>query len=103
MWAAFLFFFWESTNAKVNGPTRPINIVKIIAILPTLERLGVIPKERPTVPKADVTSKSTVSKSAFSVSESIDIIMKTRNAAEVVIAQAFAITSLGKVRPSKTT
>jgi len=83
------YFFWESTKAKVNGPTRPINIVKIIAILPTLVSVGVIPKVRPTVPKADVTSKSMVKKSAFSVSESIDIMIKIKTMAVDVIAQAF--------------
>ena len=41
----------------VKGPTLPMNIVTIITNLPATESVGVIPVDRPTVAKADMTSK----------------------------------------------
>lgn len=47
---------------RVRGPTLPINIVIIIITFEIGYRKGVIPLERPTVPKAENTSKRSASK-----------------------------------------
>jgi len=44
-------------KAKVKGPTRPANIIRIIAIFCMSFILAVIPMDRPTVPNADTVSK----------------------------------------------
>jgi hypothetical protein len=45
-------------DAIVSGPRRPIYIIKIEISLLVTQRLGVIPVDSPTVPKALVISKS---------------------------------------------
>ena len=45
-----------SAMETVSGPTRPINIVRIIRIFENTFKEGVIPVDSPTVPKADTTS-----------------------------------------------
>ena len=53
-------------NATATGPIRPINIRNIITIFPRFVKSGVIPIDKPTVPKAENVSKAIVKKSAFS-------------------------------------
>ena len=43
-------------EATVSGPTLPMYIIKIKTILLAPANLGVIPVDKPTVPKAEVTS-----------------------------------------------
>ena len=50
--------FWLSANAKVSVPILPINIQIIITIFPTMDRLGVIPVESPTVENAETVSNT---------------------------------------------
>src|SRR5262249_11168098 len=57
-------------NASVSGPTRPTNIVAMITALPVTLRLGVTPRESPTVPSALMTSKARTSNGASSVTSS---------------------------------
>ena len=45
---------------KVSGPILPINITMLIINLPQVVRNPVIPKDKPTVPPADITSKKIV-------------------------------------------
>lgn len=45
---------------KLNTPTRPTNIVRIMVILPTKLSSGVRFKLKPTVLKAEITSKNKV-------------------------------------------
>jgi hypothetical protein len=45
-------------EAIVKGPKRPINIVKIIMVLLATLKFGVIPVDKPTVPKADTVSNN---------------------------------------------
>ena len=45
-------------NARVSVPIRPMYMVKIIINLPAILRLEVIPVDKPTVPKAEISSKS---------------------------------------------
>ena len=53
------------------GPSLPINIVTMIRILPVTLSDGVIPMERPVVPKADDTSNKILRNGApFSVTVS---------------------------------
>ena len=42
---------------RVSGPIRPENISIETQNFPAAERNGVIPKLRPTVPEAEITSK----------------------------------------------
>jgi len=58
--------------AKVRGPTLPRNMVKISNALLMLCNPGVIPVDKPTVPKAEVTSYSTLIKLIFSTSDDND-------------------------------
>ena len=50
--------FWLSANAKVSVPILPINIQIIITIFPTMDMLGVIPVESPTVENAETVSNT---------------------------------------------
>ena len=43
-------------KTKVKGPIRPVNIKSDTATFPATVKKGVIPKLRPTVPDADITS-----------------------------------------------
>ena len=63
--------------ASVSGPRRPTNIITMMRTLPTGEKKAerltgapFSPMLRPTVPKADVVSKSVFSRSRPSVSSS---------------------------------
>ena len=56
------------------GPTRPIIIKTIINNFPTVLRLEVIPADNPTVPNAEVASKSIFIKLKFSVIARISVI-----------------------------
>ena len=47
-----------NANAKVSVPILPINIQIIITIFPTMDRLGVIPVESPTVENAETVSNA---------------------------------------------
>ena len=40
-----------------SGPARPINMMNVIISLPSVDNFGVTPVDKPTVPKADITSK----------------------------------------------
>ena len=44
--------------SKVNAPSLPINMTEMITSLPAVQSSGVMPVERPTVPKAETTSKN---------------------------------------------
>lgn len=69
-----------SAKSIVNDPTLPMNIVKIINILPILLIDEVIPNDKPTVPKAETVSNSIVKKScAGSVSDNIIVPLITTN------------------------
>ncbi len=50
---------------SVTAPSLPINITRIITILPAILSSGVMPVDRPTVPKAETTSKKQLYKAAF--------------------------------------
>ena len=50
--------FRLNANAKVIVPILPINIQIIITIFPTMDRLGVIPVESPTVENAETVSNA---------------------------------------------
>ena len=71
-----------TASARVSGPILPISIVSVISNFPTTLRLCVMPVVRPTVPNAEVVSKSTLIKElpsmqdAFSVMERIMAMQK---------------------------
>lgn len=46
-------------KANVNDPTRPINMKVIIIIFPAEDKSAVIPRDKPTVLNADISSKIT--------------------------------------------
>ena len=48
----------DIAKARVSGPVRPINMVSMMIIFPAGLRKGVIPVDKPTVPNADMSSKS---------------------------------------------
>ena len=50
--------FRLNANARVSVPILPINIQIIITIFPTMDRLGVIPVESPTVENAETVSNA---------------------------------------------
>src|SRR5665648_141735 len=79
--------------AKVRGPTLPKNMVTTSKSLLMLCRDGVIPVDKPTVPKADVTSYRTLTKSIFSTSIIIIVIIKIRTMLKLAIEMALLITS----------
>ena len=54
-------------SARVIGPTRPANIMKMSQALPGLLKNGVIPVLNPTVPNAEVTSNNIAKKLTCSV------------------------------------
>jgi hypothetical protein len=66
-------------SANVRVPILPIYIVRIIIDLPAKLREDVIPVDNPTVPKADISSKSKLRKLfSGSVMESIKVEMNIR-------------------------
>ena len=70
-------------------PTRPINISTIRIALLAVERKGVIPAERPTVPNALVVSNTTFIKLSFSI-----IIMATEAASIRMMAVSVRVRAL---------
>ena len=48
-------------SAKVNGPTRPINMPKMMSNFPMTVSPGRMPVDKPTVPKAEMVSNNKAS------------------------------------------
>jgi len=65
--------FDQIARPNVRTPNRPINIKRIIVILPTALKSPVIPMLIPTVPRAEATSKIIFSKSKSSENVRIKI------------------------------
>ena len=59
--------------AKVSGPNRPINIMKMITNSPGSDKLPVKPRDNPTVPSAETASNIMSNIDAFSVSNSVNM------------------------------
>ena len=85
-----------NAKAKVNVPTRPINIETIKTILPPRDTVGVMPVLNPTVQKA-LTSSKAKSNNAFSGSNSVNKKIPTRilTAENKNMAKALFINSQG--------
>lgn len=49
--------------AIVMGPTLPANIISTMTTFESVDNVGVIPQERPTVAKAETVSNNTAMKS----------------------------------------
>ena len=82
-------------KAKVKGPTRPANIVKIMSIRPIGDNSGVNPIERPTVANAEVASNKIIKKSLpLSVMVSRMVMIETMNNPMNVTDNALNIVSL---------
>ena len=83
------FFGLASVNAIVRGPTRPINIIIMITALPApAVKSGVSPIDRPTVPKAENTSKTIFKNGAFSVIVNINNANSTNKKLITMMAKA---------------
>ena len=68
----FCLYFLAKTNTIVNGPIRPIYINIIMTIFPNTVNVGVNEADKPTVPKAEKTSKIKSIKSAPSFIDKIN-------------------------------
>ena len=55
----------SAAKIRVNPPTRPKNIRIIRMILEIIPRVGVSPRESPTVPMAELVSKRAIDKRNF--------------------------------------
>lgn len=51
-------FSCSAAKTNVSPPTRPRNIKQIKMILERIPKVGVIPKDKPTVPMAELVSNS---------------------------------------------
>ncbi|GAI26531.1 unnamed protein product, partial [marine sediment metagenome] len=91
--------FWRlKAYNRVNGPILPMYMVRIITILPTPLNFDVIPRESPTVLKAEKTSKSASLMLATGwVSKRIKEERKMMHIAKVTTVNAFMTDSKGKV------
>lgn len=82
--------------AMVNGPKRPINIVNIRMSLLKEDNSVVMPVDKPTVPKADTTSKSTcINEYSGSIILIKNVSTHIKESAKNVIMNAFVTTSCG--------
>src|SRR5665648_870438 len=79
--------------AKVRGPTLPKNMVKTSKSLLMLCRYGVIPVDKPTVPKAEVTSYRTLTKLIFSTLIIIIVTINIMTMLKLAIEMALLTTS----------
>lgn len=59
-------------------PIRPMNIRRMMTLLPIVLKSGVMPIDKPVVPKAEHTSNSSSSKECFSVTVKMSVETKTR-------------------------
>ena len=84
--------------AKVTMPTLPMNINKIRTSLPGIESAGETPVDRPTVAKADTTSKAAFITGIPSMAHKYIVDNKTAIAAKKNIAKARKTTSEGIAR-----
>jgi len=69
--------------AKVNGPILPKYIVRIIINLPNGESSGVIPVDKPTVPKAEVVSNNSCIKKLVAVAKFLSTIVSKKVATTI--------------------
>lgn len=84
----------------VSGPKRPINIKKIITTVPASDKLPVNPLDSPTVPRAEIASKTTSKKSAFSVIDRMNIAIQDTAVERRASAKAFPLVSLDSDLPN---
>lgn len=77
--------------SKVKIPTRPTNITKHKINLPEKERFEVKPRDSPTVPNADTTSKHISKKVAFSKIRRLSIAENITNSDKTIDALALEI------------
>lgn len=96
------FFGLANVNAIVNGPTRPMNIIIIITDFPRVDSSGVNPIDKPTVPKADTTSKTMSKNGAGSVIVKINTVNSTNKKLMTIIAKALKIVFILIVRLNTT-
>ena len=75
-------------NARVRGPILPTSMVRMMTILPTGVRLGVSPLDKPTVPKAERSSKSILTKGVFSVKVRMKVEMAIHPRARMITHKA---------------
>lgn len=81
----------------VRGPTLPMNMVRTIIVLLNGHKSGVMPVDKPTVPNAETTSKSSEIKLlSGSKMQRINVDTQTTEAAKVVMIKAVIISSRGR-------
>ena len=84
---------------KVNAPTLPVNMTRMITAFPATLSAGVIPVERPTVPNAETTSNNSCMKvQPGSRMQSRNVPQQTTNRDKRAITAAFDKASAGSVR-----
>ena len=84
------------SDATVKGPSLPMYIIRMDRSFAPTPRLGVIPVESPTVPKALVTSKSASMSGTCGSSSAMAHVPSTTTAiASSVMTAAFRKASLG--------
>lgn len=77
---------------KVNAPTLPVNMTRMITAFPATLSAGVIPVERPTVPNAETTSNNSCIKLYSGSSTHIkNVATHTTVPESIVIINAFEI------------
>src|SRR5215210_1784672 len=86
---------------KVMGPTLPRNITTEIRIFPNVLNCEVTSRERPTVPKAEVTSKRAGKSSSPSETMSARVLRRTSSEAAARTESALATSGRGSVRQKR--
>ena len=83
---------FASEKAKVNGPILPNNMINTIINLPLYDKSAVIPIDKPTVPKAEITSNIIFINGSDSVIFNINTETKINNILMAEIARDRIIT-----------